>query len=411
MTTLMTRQFFDSEAWSLLAFGKRSRTDHGFGWLDDVGSIDATHGVQLWITGRMTHCFALGQLMGDPDCAALAEHGVARLLDGPLHDTVAGAWLSAVDIDGTPRPGNLVSYEHSFVILAAASALMAGVSRAQELLDAALLTFDRLWWDEDAGMVVDARDRHSPAVDPYRGANANMHTVEALLAAYSATHDATHLRRAARITDRIAREFITHDFRLPEHFDVDWNAVLDYNRDRPADAFRPYGSTVGHWLEWSRLMIQVRAACTAAGIGYDPLLDTIPGRMYRQALQEGWGVDGERGFVYTVDFAGRPVVHERMYWVLCEAIGAAETLRETTGDPSYEHDIDIYATFAREFLIEAPGRWREELDAHNRPSSITWSGKPDIYHALQAMLIGRLPITPSFAEGLLATGASPARSR
>ncbi|SDM28979.1 AGE family epimerase/isomerase [Actinomyces ruminicola] len=408
MTTLTTRQLFDAQAWSLLAFGKRSRTAHGFGWLDDDGNIDANRGVHLWITGRMTHCFVLGHLMGDPDCLILAQHGVARLLDGPLRDTTTGAWLSAVDIDGAPRPGPLVSYDHSFLILAAASALMAEVPRARELLDAALLTFERLWWDEDAGMVVDSRDRETLAVDPYRGANANMHTVEALLAAYSATRDPLHLHRATRISGRIAQEVVSHGFRLPEHFDSSWHAVLDYNRDRPTDAFRPYGSTVGHWLEWSRLMIQLRTACSAAGIGYDPLLDSIPQRMYRQALQDGWGADGHQGFVYTVDFYGRPVAHERMYWVLCEAIGAAETLKQATGDASYEHDIDIYATFAREFLIEAPGRWREELDAHNRPSATTWSGKPDIYHALQAMLIGRLPITPSFAEGLLATGAAPA---
>ncbi|WP_103061675.1 AGE family epimerase/isomerase [Actinomyces qiguomingii] len=408
MTTLMTRQAFDAQTWSLLAFGKGSHTEHGFGWLDDVGNIDAERGVQLWITGRMTHCFALGHLMGDPDCTVLVAHGIDRLLDGPLRDTATAAWLSAVDLDGTPQPGALLAYDHSFVILAAASALLAGVPRAQELLDAALETLERLWWDEEAGMVVDSRDRNSLAVDPYRGANANMHMVEALLAAYSATREPLHLRRAARITGRIAQEVVTHSFRLPEHFDASWNAVLNYNRDRPTDAVRPYGSKVGHWLEWARLMVQVRVACTAAGIGYDPLLDSLPTGMYRKALQEGWGADGEQGFVYTVDFSGHTVVHERMSWVLCEGISAAETLRQITGDNSYEHDIDIYAAWAREHLIEDPGQWRGELDTDDRPISAKWSGKPDIYHALQAMLIGRLPITPSVAEGLLTSGAAPA---
>ena len=32
------------------------------------------------------------------------------------------------------------------------------------------------------------------------------------------------------------------------------------------------------------------------------------------------------GFVYTVDFVGTPVVHERMHWVACEAISAAAAL-------------------------------------------------------------------------------------
>ena len=360
----------------------------------------------------MTHCFALGHLLGDPatpeapeapedtDGFGLAEHGVVALLDGPLHDRTAGAWRSQATHEGAPVAGRLVSYDHSFVILAAASALLARVPRADELLEAALETFERLWWDDDAGMVVDSRAPETLAVDPYRGANANMHTVEALLGAYSATGDALHLERALRITSRISAQFAAHEFRLPEHYDESWTALLDYNRDVPADAFRPFGSTIGHWLEWSRLMVEMRTACAARGLAYPDRLDVIPQHMYRKALLEGWGPDGRPGFVYTVDFDGRPVVAQRMYWVLCEAIGAAETLRESTGDASYDLDVDAFASWARTYLIERPGQWREELDADNRPASGTWAGKPDIYHALQAMVIGRLPVAPSFAEGI-----------
>ncbi|MCL3778133.1 MULTISPECIES: AGE family epimerase/isomerase [unclassified Actinomyces] len=406
MTSDSIRPLFDAEARALLDFGKQSRTGAGFGWLNDDGELTPSQGVQLWITGRMTHCFALGHLLGDADGLPLAAHGVAALLDGPLHAVDRDAWFSRVEIDGTPADGALVSYDHSFVILAAASALLAGVPRADELLDAALATFERLWWDEGLGMVVDARDPHTLTTDPYRGANANMHTVEALLAAYAATRETLHLKRAARITRRIAEAFTSHSFRLPEHFDESWTAQLDYNRDIPADAFRPFGSTIGHWLEWSRLMVQLRTACESEGIETPASLAVIPQHMYRRALQEGWGPDGEPGFVYTVDFDGRPVVHQRMYWVLCEAIGAAETLRHVTADPSYDLDVNGFWDWARTYLIERPGQWREELDATNQPACGTWSGKPDIYHALQAMLIGALPVTPSFATGLMAARTS-----
>ena len=423
MTSTTTRRFFDEEARRLLRFGSRSRVPGGFGWLADDGSVEASRGIHLWITGRMTHCFALGHLLegpgapenpedpgrirapGRPEDAGrwlgLAEHGVASLLDGPLRDREAGVWRSQVALEGTPVAGRLVSYDHSFVILAAASALLARVPRADELLEAGLETFERLWWDDGAGMVVDSRAPETMAVDPYRGANANMHTVEALLGAYAATGSALHLERALRITSRICEQFAAHEFRLPEHYDESWTALLDYNRDVPADAFRPFGSTIGHWLEWSRLMVEVRTACAAQGLAYPARLDTIPRHMYRRALLEGWGPDGRPGFIYTVDFDGRPVVAQRMYWVLCEAIGAAETLRESTGDASYDLDVDAFASWARDYLIERPGQWREELDSENRPASGTWSGKPDIYHALQAMVIGTLPVAPSFADGVL----------
>lgn len=382
MTSTTTRRFFDEEARRLLRFGSRSRVPGGFGWLADDGSVDSSRGIHLWITGRMTHCFALGRLIGacgDPDNVGgpdLAAHGVVALLDGPLRDREAGAWRSQVALEGAPAAGPLVSYDHSFVVLAAASALLARVPRADELLEAGLEAFERLWWDEDAGMVVDSRAPGTMAVDPYRGANANMHTVEALLGAYAATGDVLHLERALRITSRISEQFEKHDFRLPEHYDESWSPLLDYNRDVPADAFRPFGSTIGHWLEWSRLMVEVRTACAARGLACPARLDVIPQHMYRKALLEGWGPDGEPGFVYTVDFDGRPVVAQRMYWVLCEAIGAAETLRESTGDTSYDLDVDAFASWARTYLIERPGEWREELDSKNRPASGTCPASP-----------------------------------
>ena len=31
---------------------------------------------------------------------------------------------------------------------------------------------------------------------------------------------------------------------------------------------------------------------------------------------------------------------------------------------------------------------------------LAWSGKPDVYHSLQATLIPRLPVTPSLAGAL-----------
>jgi sulfoquinovose isomerase len=391
---------FEAETDALLRFGARSQAQHGFGWLTDDGSIDPGRGVQLWVTGRMTHCFALGRLLGEDWCGPVAEHGVHCLLDGPLADAPGNGWSTVVGIDGTDRRLPRQAYDHSFVILAASSGLAAGIDGSADLLDRALRSFDSLWWDETAGMVLDSRDPVTGVVDPYRGANANMHTVEALLAAWAATGDRVHLSRAFRITSRILKFFMSHDFRLPEHFNASWEPQLSYNSDALADAFRPFGSTIGHWLEWSRLILEVRNECRSQGIVYPPVFDNAPQHMYRKALAEGWGPDGHPGFVYTVDFKGRPVVRQRMYWVLCEAIGAAATLSHVNHDESYALDIRDYWSYARTCLIEKPGQWREELDENSTPSDRTWSGKPDIYHALQAMLIYKLPVGPSFAAAL-----------
>ena len=40
------------------------------------------------------------------------------------------------------------------------------------------------------------------------------------------------------------------------------------------------------------------------------------------------------------------------------------------------------------------------LDPQNRPSADIWPGKPDLYHAWQAVLIPRLALAPSMATAL-----------
>ena len=97
-------------------------------------------------------------------------------------------------------------------------------------------------------------DRAWSRCEDYRGVNANMHTVEAMLAAGEVLGEPRYTDRALRILRRVVDDFArTNDWRLPEHFDAQWNVLPDYNRDRPADQFRPYGVTIGHVLEWSRL--------------------------------------------------------------------------------------------------------------------------------------------------------------
>ncbi len=39
-------------------------------------------------------------------------------------------------------------------------------------------------------------------------------------------------------------------------------------------------------------------------------------------------------------------------------------------------------------------------DPDGAPAEGTWAGKPDVYHALQATLVPRLPLAPTFAAAL-----------
>ncbi|WP_332665195.1 AGE family epimerase/isomerase [Aeromicrobium sp.] len=395
-------RWLEAEGDRLLEFGRASRSaDGGFAWLDEEGRPAFDRPVELWITCRMTHVFSLGHLMGRAGCGPLADHGLAAMA-GRFRDAAHGGWYAAMDGDG-PTGREKSAYPHAFVVIAAASATCAGRPGAAAILDEALDVLLTRFWDEKHGMVVEEWDETFSTLDPYRGVNANMHTVEAFLAAADATRDAAMRTRlldgALRIVTRVVHGLgKAHSWRLPEHFDEQWTPLLDYNIDTPAHPFRPYGATIGHWLEWARLALHLRAALGADSP--DWLLDDAIS-LFDASILEGWAADGRDGFVYTVDWAGKPVVRERMHWVAAEATATAAALHTATGDPSY---ADWYATWwehiADVFIDRDRGSWRHELDAHNRPSGVVWSGKPDTYHAFQATLIPRLPLAPTMAAAL-----------
>ena len=107
--------------------------------------------------------------------------------------------------------------------------------------------------------------------------------------------------------------------------------------------------------------------------------------------------------MHTTDFDGQPVVTDRLHWVLTEAIGAAAALLAVTGDQLCD---DWYRRFwdhaDTAFRDHEHDSWRHELDERLQPSARTWAGKPDLYHAVQATLVPRLPVTASLAGALRA---------
>ena len=162
-----------------------------------------------------------------------------------------GGWYAGVTPEGDIVP-NKQCYAHAFVILAASSALTAGRPGAKELLEEALAVYDRYFWNEEEGLACDTWNTEFTVLDDYRGLNANMHTVEAFLAAGDVTGDKKYHIRAGRIIDHVIQWAEDNSWRIPEHFTKEWVADLDCNRDRPDDPFKPYGATPGHGIEWGK---------------------------------------------------------------------------------------------------------------------------------------------------------------
>jgi len=272
------RSWLATETLRLLDFGRACvPTARGAAWLDDDGVADLAQPTFTWVTARMAHVYALGYLLGVPGCRPIAERALAALRTS-LHDDVDGGWFASLAADGTPDTTKS-AYAHAFVVLAASTGTVAGLEGARALLDDALAVLDARFWEPAAGMHADEWDGTWTTLDPYRGVNANMHAVEALLAAGDATGDPRWHERAAAIADRVCGWAGATGWRVPEHFDARWGALPELNADRPGDQFKPYGATVGHGLEWARLLLQVDAALpgrAATGLTRDSAAPDAP---------------------------------------------------------------------------------------------------------------------------------------
>ena len=319
------------------------------------------------------------------------DHGVAAL-QGQLRDGDDGGWFAAADPSG-PTLDDKRAYEHAFVVLAASSAAAAGHPAGEDVLAEALDVVENRFWREDDGLVVDVWDRSWQHLEDYRGVNANMHTVEAFLAAADVTGQDVWRQRALRIVERVVHGWAKqNDWLLPEHFDTSWTPLLQYNRDEPAHPFRPYGVTIGHLFEWARLALHVSAALGDSAPGW-LLADARD--MFHAAVRLGWAVDGAEGFVYTVDWDGTPVVRDRLHWVVTEAIAAAAALHHATGERPLPTPTSSGGTTPSGMFVDRDhGSWHHELD-HAEPARRDRLGG-------QA---GRLPRGPGHADPATAARA------
>ena len=239
----------------LFSFGHNFPAPGGSSYyLGDDGTPWKDRNRETWITSRMAHVYSLASFLGHPGSKELAAAAI-KGLRGELHDTANGGWYAGLTADGNILP-NKQCYAHAFVILAASSGVLADVPGAKELLDDALALYDLRFWNEEEGLSCDTWNTEFTVLDDYRGLNANMHTVEAFLAAADVTGDEKYRVRAGRIIDHVVGWASANNWRIPEHFTKEWVADLECNKDRPDDQFKPYGATPGHGIEWSRLITQ-----------------------------------------------------------------------------------------------------------------------------------------------------------
>ena len=388
-------EYLRSNVKALLDFGRRFPSSGGSSYyLGDDGTPWKDRNRETWITSRMAHVYSIGKMLGDEGSAELAVAAIRGLL-GELHDKKSGGWYAGITPDGKILPDKQC-YAHAFVILAATSGILAGIEGANELLQDALEIYDKYFWNEEEGLSVDTWDTEFKKLDPYRGLNANMHTVEAFLAVADAIQNENYRVRAGRIIDHVINWAEENDYRIPEHFSEDWKPDLDKNIEKKDDPFKPYGATPGHGIEWARLIV---LWCKSVKNPDEQHYIDIACKLYDRAVSDAWHADGADGIVYTTDWNGKPVVHDRMHWTLAEAINTSAVLYRVTGLKKYADDYSKYMYYLDNTVLDhSCGSWFHQLDEENNLKETVWPGKSDLYHAFQSMLIPYSRVDVSIAK-------------
>lgn len=372
MSEYRTPEWLVGHAADVLAFYYPTCVDDDHGGfvaqLDaETGSVYDADAKHLVATARFTANFWRGSRLLERDWtdrSTTAETSLARhelreqtrrgveALRTAFHDDTEGGFHWSLR-GRTPVESRRLCYGHAFALLAFARATQAGVPGADEgLVDARSVMRER-FYEPEAGLY---RSEYDPTWDEpaaYRGQNANMHACEALLAAYEATAETELLDRAKRLARRLCVDLAAEtDGRLWEHYTADWTHDFEYNRDTPADQFRPWGYQPGHHVEWAKLLAVLHRRLD----GSPEWLLSRAEELYAHAVDGGWD-DTHGGFHYTLDDDGEPVVDDKYGWPVAEAIGAAAALHERTGDEAYLADYDRFWTYAESTLTAPAGNW------------------------------------------------------
>ena len=372
--------FLEEHVRQTLTFYRDARDPQGgfFHCYRDDGSIYDRNFRHLVSSARFVVNYArAARRTNDPAYLALARHGLAFLEAAHRQPNEVYAWELCA---GAVSDGRAMAYGHAFIILAAASALAAGLTEARGALERVWSLLEAHFYEAEHAAYRDEFDAGLSVASTYRGQNANMHLVEAAIAAFDATGEARFLERAETVAARFCNELALATGGLVwEHYTSTWQPDFEYNRDKPNDLFKPWGFQPGHQLEWSRLLLSLEARRPRDW--YLPRAIAL----YDGGMKHGRDPDFG-GVVYGFAPDGTIVAGEKYHWVHSEGFAAAWRLYRRTGDERFLADYRAFWAFSWRFLVDHEhGAWfrvvtREGKKIDDRKSP---PGKAD-YHTLGA---------------------------
>jgi len=278
-------------------------------------------------------------------------------------------------------PDNIRAYGMAFAVLAYATALRAGLEEARVSLATVSADFTAHFWEEEEGLYADEATGDWGTTLPYRGSNANMHSLEAHLAAWVASREPFHLQRARKIAhslcvrqaERVGAvlgEALTY-----EHYTQQWEPDFEASLDMKKDRFKPWGFQVGHLMELAKLLLQLNAHTENETPQARAWRLPTAERFFAAALR-GWD-EKHGGLAYSLaPTPGTPVCDNDKYkWVQAEAMAAAALLAvavEKSPSPSAQTPQFYWGWYDRlwgycwgHFIDHRCGAWFRMLNPDN----------------------------------------------
>lgn len=339
--------FLSSHVESILSFYEPNVFDEAGGFFQhfkDDGSIYDAETRHLVSSTRFVFNYVNAyQRTGRDHYKVWAEHGFAYLQTHHLQADGHYIWQRNAD---RIEDGRAMAYGHAFVMLAAAYAARLNIAGASETIGKIWDFMERYFWEPEHNAYADEYDDSLTVCDLYRGQNANMHTVEALIAAYETTKEPLYLERA----ELVAKQFCVilaraADGQIWEHYDTNWQQDWQYNIDKPDDLFKPWGFQPGHQVEWAKLLLQLDSLAPK-----DWYLDTAK-TLFDKAMEKGWD-STYGGLVYGYGPDGTFADAHKYFWVQAEAFAAAWRLWKRTGIVKYREDYNRLWAFSWDHLVD-----------------------------------------------------------
>ncbi|PWT71996.1 MAG: N-acylglucosamine 2-epimerase [Proteobacteria bacterium] len=354
----------------------------------DDGTVYDSHTRHLVSSTRFVFNYAMAfREFGQPDYLQAVRHGVTFLRKVHRNPATGGyAWLltfangNADVVDGTNH-----CYGLAFVLLAYAHASRAGLEEARTYLRETFDLMESRFWSAQHGLYADEISADWTTISPYRGQNANMHSCEALIAAFEATDDTRYLTRAMTIAHNITvRQAALANGLVWEHYRDDWSVDWEYNRQDKTNIFRPWGYQPGHLTEWAKLLLILERYATRLDGDANWLLPRA-WELFDAALEKAWDSE-HHGIFYGFAPDGTICDADKYFWVQAESLAAAALLGARTGDARYWDWYERIWRYSWEHFVDHRyGAWYRILTHDNRKYSDEKSpaGKTD-YHTMGA---------------------------